>query len=84
MYLISSSSPLTLVCQKDSIGLWHHRLCHTSKASLLHLASADVIFCKTNKLGVSDYYCLAKSHKLPFVHSTTTASKPLELVHCDV
>jgi Reverse transcriptase (RNA-dependent DNA polymerase) len=31
-----------------------------------------------------DSCCIAKSHKLPFASSTTTANNPLEIVHCDV
>jgi GAG-pre-integrase domain len=84
LYLVTSNSPQALLCQQDSIGLWHHRLCHSSEASLHHLVSSKIISCKSNKLGVCASYCLAKSHRLPFNSSFSPATQPLELVHCDV
>jgi hypothetical protein len=84
LYLLSCSSHQALVCEQDSISLCHTRPCHASKASLHHLLSINSISCKFNKLRLCDSCCLAKSHRLSFTNSSTTTTKLLQLVNCDV
>jgi GAG-pre-integrase domain len=84
LYIVSTVAPQALQCERDSISLWHHHLCHSFEASLQHLISSKQIDCKQNKIGVCESCCLAKAHRLPFNSSSTTSSVPLELVHCDV
>jgi hypothetical protein len=51
---------------------------------LQHLVVSKSISCNKQLLAMCDSCCIAKSHKLPFVSSTTTTNNPLEIVHCDV
>jgi GAG-pre-integrase domain len=84
LYIVSSVSPKAFLCAKDSLQLWHQRLCYASSSVLQHLVSAKHLSCNKNNMKNYDSCCLAKSHKLPFPVSKTKASKPLEFVHCDV
>jgi GAG-pre-integrase domain len=84
LYLVSSPSPQALICEKGSLTLWHKRLCHISANTIQHLVSSQNLSCTMNKLGVCEPCCLAKSHILLFYPSSSTATKPLEIIHCDL
>jgi hypothetical protein len=66
--------------------LWHRRLGHLSKQALSHLARAFSIPC--NQYSSSESIChacqLGKHVRLPFDISTSRATTPFELLHCDI
>jgi hypothetical protein len=43
LYLVSASPPQALLCQQNSLGLWHNCLCHSSETSLQHLVYSKII-----------------------------------------
>jgi GAG-pre-integrase domain len=73
-----------LLCETETSNLWHSRLYYASGATLQHLFSNNSLSCKGNKLNTCEDYYLAKSHRLPFSSSLTLASKPVEVIHCDI
>lgn len=73
----------------SDLELWHQRLCHMNYRYVKALASKGLAL----GISISDASsspctcesCLkGKMHRLPFDHEGTRASKPLELVHCDL
>ncbi|TQE05315.1 hypothetical protein C1H46_009090 [Malus baccata] len=79
------SGVFACVGERVSDALWHSRLGHVSFSILQHLVSANKLPIKGS---ISSKFCqfcpLGKSHKLPFSLSSSMASSPLELIHCDV
>jgi gag-polypeptide of LTR copia-type len=45
LYVVTSSSPQALLCEKISPQLWHRRLCHASASVLQHLVVSKLISC---------------------------------------
>uniref|UniRef100_A0A803NGK1 Integrase catalytic domain-containing protein n=1 Tax=Cannabis sativa TaxID=3483 RepID=A0A803NGK1_CANSA len=66
-------------------SLWHSRLGHPS-AKIVKLALSNCNIHLPNKVfpDICNACCLGKSHKLPFSHSTTTYTAPLQLIHSDL
>ncbi|KAI0492719.1 hypothetical protein KFK09_026995 [Dendrobium nobile] len=62
---------------------WHARLGHPNARKLQHLANTvpDITL---SSLNVCVSCNMSKSHKQPFVTSTSVCHKPFELVHSDV
>jgi GAG-pre-integrase domain len=82
LYMLHAPRPSHQVFSAEvaSLKTWHQRLAHSSSSILQHQHLA----CKSNKLDVCDSCSKAKSHRLPFVSSTSQATKSLEVVHCDL
>jgi hypothetical protein len=84
LYTISASFPQALMCQQNSIQLWHNRLYHASESTLHSFLRSQQFSCNKDKLVLCYSYCLYKPHRLPFSLSITSATKPFKIVHCDV
>jgi GAG-pre-integrase domain len=86
--LYTMSSPIqqsiAFNCDVVSLETWHHRLAHASTSILQHIVSSKQLACNSRSLGVCKSCSQSKSHKQHFSSSLTTATKPLELVHCDL
>jgi GAG-pre-integrase domain len=86
LYTVSSQIQQLIAfnCDVVSLETWHHRLAHASTSVLQHILSSKQIACNSRSLGVCESCSQSKSHKQPFPSSLTTATKSLELVHCDL
>ncbi|KAM2925447.1 hypothetical protein FF1_042962 [Malus domestica] len=85
----STSSPSlhsAFLSVKAPVKVWHQRLGHPSSSIFRRVIS-------TNKLAVHgkssvDFFCsdcaLAKNHKLPFGVASSTTTRSLQLLHCDL
>ncbi|KAJ3701119.1 hypothetical protein LUZ61_004824 [Rhynchospora tenuis] len=80
----TSSQQQLFLASLDSSVLWHYKLAHCSVNVLDRLRKARIIVSKpiscNNCIGCNK----AKAHKLPFMLSNSTTSKPLELIHSDM
>lgn len=71
----------------NSTGLldWHNKLGHPSYKTLVQVLKSCNISVQSNE---NVFFCSScqygKAHKLPFNHSNSKASKPLELIHSDL
>jgi GAG-pre-integrase domain len=79
----SPSFPRAFLGVRDSADTWHARLGHPSSSTTLHLLHTLNLPFSSSTLSTCHDCMLAKSHKLPFTHLSSTSS-PLELVHSDV
>ena len=69
----------------NSFSLWHQRLGQCGANILSHVLNSCNISVPLNKENfVCTACCMGKSHQLPFSHSTTKFSQPLELVFSDI
>jgi hypothetical protein len=83
--LVPHSSHQVLQVSQSSSHMWHCRVGHCSSSIQHTLQKANLISIKPSSTSslCSDYY-QAKAHKLPFLPSTSTTSKPLEVIHLDL
>jgi GAG-pre-integrase domain len=81
---LSNNQPQALSCDVVSFERWNHLLAHVSPSVLQYIVSSKQLHCNSTKFQVCDSCSQAKSHKQPFLSSTTTTNKPLEFVHCDL
>jgi GAG-pre-integrase domain len=84
LHLPSVASHQILTVSQNTLVVWHSRLGHCSSAVMQ-------LLCKTNYLPISSVdfsFCIdchkSKSHKLPFVQSTSVATAPLQVIHTDL
>ncbi|KAJ1692595.1 hypothetical protein LUZ63_009293 [Rhynchospora breviuscula] len=82
--LVSSSCPQALYGERASANLWHARLGHTSSSTTLQILQQFSLPCSLHKMNSCSECFMAKSHKLPFVSSSSTSIAPLDLVHSDL
>jgi GAG-pre-integrase domain len=80
----STSAPTALLGTRISIDTWHDRLGHPSQDITFNVVKSFSLLCNSNKLTLCHCCCMAKAHQLPFSHSLSTSTFPLELVHSDV
>jgi hypothetical protein len=82
---LANTSPHAFLTSVSS-ELWHQRLGHLGHEALSHLARSSVISC--NKDTTTSNLChacqLGRHVRLPFPHSQSRASRPFDLVHCDL
>jgi Integrase core domain/GAG-pre-integrase domain len=76
--------PLALLGVTASADLWHQRLGHPSQQTTIHVLHSNSLSCSSKTLSFCNNCSMAKSHKLPFNSSSSTASQPLELIHSDL
>jgi histone deacetylase 1/2 len=70
---------------KLSFRQWHQRLGHPSNNVVQSTVKNNSLLCSPNSdSSVCDACQRAKSHQLPYNHSTRVSTAPLELVHTDV
>ena len=82
---VPSSAVCYSVSESNSLLLWHRRLGHPSlDVTKQVLKSNNISFSKDSSWTICQACQMGKSHKLPFVSSTTTYNKPFELVIADV
>jgi len=78
------SAPCTLVATPSS-SIWHRRLGHPGKEALQRLTHSSSIACSQP---ADDHLChacqLGRHVRLPFTSSSSRASKPFDLIHCDL
>jgi hypothetical protein len=65
----------------SSSDTWHFRLGHCSHSVVNSLRKINQISSNTSTFSVCSDSNKAKTHKLPFIVSTSTCTKPLELVY---
>jgi hypothetical protein len=66
-------------------SLWHQRLGHPDHAVLSHLAKLSVIPCNKSVPTTLCHVCQLGHHVwLPFHASTSRATKPFQIIHCDI
>ncbi|RVW97157.1 Retrovirus-related Pol polyprotein from transposon TNT 1-94 [Vitis vinifera] len=82
---LPSKEPTVPASPTSPFTLWHNRLGHPSshivslvlnKCNLPHLNKIPSLICSA--------CCMGKIHKSPFLHSTSSYTKPLELIHTDL
>ncbi|KAJ3698209.1 hypothetical protein LUZ61_001914 [Rhynchospora tenuis] len=76
--------PQAFNSSKVPADIWHARLGHPSSATTSRVLNNFSLPCTSHKLSNCHDCAMAKSHVLPFSLSTTSSSKPLELIHSDV
>src|SRR5438105_2173641 len=65
--------------------LWQRRLGHLDHEAFSKLASTSAIHCHKGELDSLCHACqLGRHTRLPFVSSSSRASKPFDLIHCDI
>jgi len=78
------TAPCVLIATPSS-STWHRRLGHPGKETLQHLAHSSSIACHQP---TDDHLChacqLGRHVRLPFSSSLSRASKPFDLLHCDL
>ncbi|KAJ4753743.1 hypothetical protein LUZ62_088148 [Rhynchospora pubera] len=77
-------SPQAYLGIRTTAQLWHDRLCHPSNSTTLQIVKNYSLPCTSLTLDTCHNCLMAKSHRLPFVNSSSVSSFPLELVHSDV
>ncbi|KAJ4760135.1 hypothetical protein LUZ62_070510 [Rhynchospora pubera] len=78
------ASPQAYLGIRTTAQVWHDRLCHPSNFITLQLVKDYSLPCSSFTLDTCHNCLMAKSHRLPFVSSSSFSSFPLELVHSDV
>ena len=64
-------------------GIWHYRLGHPADLPMKMLSPMiPHLMHKSNT--ICSICPLAKQHRLPFPHSTSTTKQPFDLIHCDI
>ena len=80
----SSSGSCALVTTLSTID-WHRRLGHPGKDAFQHLTQSSSIICsKPGDTSLCHACQLGRHVRLPFTSSMSRASKPFDLVHCDL
>ena len=82
---LPSKKPIVPVSSTSPFVLWHNRLGHPSS----HIVSLVLNKCNLPHLNkIPSLVCFAcymgKIHKSPFLHSSSSYTKPLELIHTDL
>ena len=82
----SSLTALSTNVETASMQLWHERLGHLANTNVLKLESmVDGMKISDRNVGTLCHGCeTGKGHRIPFPTSTSRASVPFELVHCDL
>lgn len=76
--------PHALTAGTSSV-LWHRRLGHLGHEAFSKLASTSAIHCNKSELDSLCHACqLGRHTRLPFASSSSRASKPFDLIHCDL
>jgi hypothetical protein len=80
-----SSTTAVLATAASSTSLWHRRLGHLRHAALSQLISSNAISCNKHNI---DHVCpacqLGRHVRLPFSVSNSCATRPFDLIHCDL
>ncbi|KAJ4764474.1 Gag/pol [Rhynchospora pubera] len=87
LYLINTTAhcvPQAFLGERVDADIWHLRFGHPSFATIRKLITDCSLPCNKLNLNVCTACNLAKSHKLPFMLSTSVSHAPLELVHAVV
>jgi gag-polypeptide of LTR copia-type/GAG-pre-integrase domain/Integrase core domain len=82
--LISQVFYTTSSTSRATTTTWHARLGHPSTTTTLKVINSNKLPCIRNSLTFCTHCIQAKAHVLPFSLSSSSSSKPLELVHSDV
>jgi histone deacetylase 1/2 len=73
-----------LIATTTSTELWHRRLGHPGRDSMLHLHKKSFIPCNKAATHVCHACQLGKHVRLPFSRSTSISVEPFQLIHCDL
>lgn len=89
LHLHRSISPSALSAQASNSSslfhLWHCRLGHPSSLIVnTVLKQCSITTCNKFSSQSCVSCCMGKTHRLPFPHSSTSYTQPLQLIHCDV
>jgi hypothetical protein len=80
---VTTTTALTATAATST--LWHRRLGHLGSDALSKLISSKVISCNKCTTEPLCHACQLGRHiRLPFSVSTSRASKPFDLIHCDL
>jgi histone deacetylase 1/2 len=84
-FVAPATSTTALAAIAATSTLWHRRLGHLGYDALSKLISSKVITCNKCTTEPLCYACQLGRHvRLPFSLSTSRASKPFDLIHCDL
>lgn len=66
---------------KTSSSNWHNRLGHPSNKALQHVLKTYHLSCSSNSLFPCNSCSCNKSHRLPFGQTSSSSTRPLELLY---
>ncbi|KAE8731097.1 putative E3 ubiquitin-protein ligase XBAT35 [Hibiscus syriacus] len=78
------SAAAHLVVVANSFSLWHRRLGHAMYSTVANVCKTLDVMLSKDMNNMCEACCISKSHKLPFVGSTTVYNKPFQLVFTDI
>jgi hypothetical protein len=84
-FVAPATSTTALAATTSTSTLWHRRLDHLGTDALSKLISSNVISCNKCTTKPLCHACQLGRHvRLPFSLSSSRASKPFDLIHCDL